>query len=370
MSAQFPDIASGIAPEIEAMLMEVTAGRDALPVGTRIGDYTVEQVLGRNDIVVAYTGLNSATREEVVIEEYLPEAVARRGDDGAIQPRSSALAAAYESGRRAFIEEAQHLSQRIHPALLRVRGCWQAGGTAYRVLPLIDEPALAELRATFSTPPGEDWLRALLQPLAGALQALHAISLVHGNVRPGNIVIQADGSPLLLGFDSARWALADLATHPEPGFLAIEQTERYGALPAGPWTDLYALAAVAMFCLSGRAPAPAVQRIAPGPSQPFANALAELRRRDPAVTVSSALVAEIDHALMVAPGQRPRSVDEFVAGARRSAAAFDADRSAAPGCRARAGARAAADHRARYRTSAAGFDVAAAATARSGAQGG
>ena len=93
--------------------------------------------------------------------------------------------------------------------------------------------------------------------------------------------MRGGGSPLLLGFDSARWALADLATHPEPGFLAIEQTERYGALPTGPWTDLYALGAIALYSVAGRAPSPAMQRIAAGTETPFAEALAEQQQRFP-----------------------------------------------------------------------------------------
>jgi serine/threonine protein kinase len=313
MSAQLSDTANGIAPAIEAMLMQVTAGRDALPRGARIGGYLIEQALGRDDIAVSYAARDAATGASVVIEEYLPESISRREDDQVVLPRSPALTAAFEAGRRAFLEEAERLTQPLHPALLQVIASGQAHGTAYRVLPLLsDEPTLDQLRPTPAEAPSEAWVRALLEPLVGALGALHAVSLVHGNVRPGSIVMRGGSAPMLLGFDSARWALADLATHPEPGFLAIEQTERYGALPVGPWTDVYAVGAIALYAATGRTPAPAIQRIAAGSETPFADAIAEQRQRFPAQPAfAPALVAAVDRALKVAPGQRPRSMDEW-----------------------------------------------------------
>ena len=315
MSAQLSDIGNGIsssAPAIEAMLAQVTAGRDALPAGTPLGRYVVRQVIGRDDIAITYLAADPATAEQVEIDEYLPEAVARREDDGTVRPRSAALTAAFESGRRAFLEEAAHLERDLHPALLRVQASWQTGASAYRVLPLLGEQTLDTLRRSLGGTPSKDWLRALLQSLGGALAELHALSLVHGNVRPGNIAIRADGSPLLLGFDSARWGLADLATHPEPGFLAIEQTERYGALPAGSWTDVYALGAIASFVVTGRAPLAAVQRVGAAQLQPFAAAVAALQRRGPALDFEPAFVAAIDQALSVAPSQRLRSIDALM----------------------------------------------------------
>ena len=293
--------------------MQVTAGRDALPPGTRVGGWIIEQALGRDDIAVSYVARDVATNARLEIEEYLPESIARREDDDIVHPRSPALTAAFEAGRRAFLEEARQLAQPLHPALLQVIASWQSNGTAYRALPLLaDEPTLDRLRPTPAEMPSEARLRALLEPLADALAALHAASLVHGNVRPGNIVMRGGGSPLLLGFDSARWALADLATHPEPGFLAIEQTERYGALPAGPWTDLYALGAIALYSVAGRAPSPAMQRIATGSETPFAEALAEQQQRFPTLPAfAPGLVAAVDRALKVAPGQRPRSIAEW-----------------------------------------------------------
>ena len=127
--------------------MQVTAGRDALPPGTRVGGWIIEQALGRDDIAVSYVARDAATKARLKVEEYLPESIARREDDNIVHPRSPALSAAFEAGRRAFLEEARQLAQPLHPALLQVIASWQSNGTAYRALPLLaDEPTLDRLR--------------------------------------------------------------------------------------------------------------------------------------------------------------------------------------------------------------------------------
>jgi serine/threonine protein kinase len=313
MSEQSPQPSGAASHDIETMLLQVVTGHDALPAGTRLGRYVVDDVLGRTDIAVVYRAHDPVSSTSLEIEEYLPEAVARREDDGVVRPRAAELADAFEAGHRAFIEEARHLTQPLHPALLQVLDSWQDRGTAYRSLPALRETTLDGLRADLREPPSADWLRALLLPLAGALQALHAQSLVHGNVRPGNVVIRADGTPLLLGFDAARWALGALTPHPEPAFLAIEQADQQqSAWPIGAWTDVYALSALALFALTGHAPVPATQRLG-SIAQPVSEALARMRGAAATPWLDEGLAQALEQAFALVPAQRLSSIAELQA---------------------------------------------------------
>lgn len=314
MNARIPEQDAGSStPAIESMLLQVTAGRDALPVGHRLDQFVVEGVIDRDDLCIRYSSRDPVSGDPVEIEEYLPETIARREDDGTVQPRSATLLAAYQAGMRAFLEEALQLANTVHPSLLRMLRSWDGQGAAYRARPVVAGHTLAEVRRTMTQPPDEAWLRSILHSLAGALRALHATWLVHGNVRPGNIVIRPDGAPLLLGFESARWTLADRLPHPEPGFIAIEQLEPSRGRQQGPWSDVYALGALVVYCATGRAPTPAPERAGAPLSAPFANALADMWRAGIQVSYSPALVAAVDAALAVSPGQRLRSIDEFLA---------------------------------------------------------
>lgn len=113
----------------------------------------------------------------------------------------------------------------------------------------------------------------VLVPVAQALQALHEHGVVHGDVSPGNILFTVQGRPALADLGSSR-VLGGAEEHRfgTPGFSAPEMADgggpglaRHGARNAGPAglnpaADLYSLAAVGWYALTGRAPARTASR--------------------------------------------------------------------------------------------------------------
>jgi serine/threonine protein kinase len=103
-------------------------------------------------------------------------------------------------------------------------------------------------------------------PLFRALADLHAAGVVHGDLGPGNVLFRADGRPLIgdLGVAQLLGSDADSSVGTETvfgtgtgGFSAPELA--CGAAPS-PASDIYAMAALGWFCLTGAAPAPAATR--------------------------------------------------------------------------------------------------------------
>lgn len=297
---------------LERMLREVTIEREHLPPGTAIGSFVLKRVIERDDFGLLYLATASASSTEVAIEEYLPAALATRAEDGTLRPRSDAQAELLAAGLQAFLQESEQLGRIHHPALMRIGPVWQTRGTAFRLRLELPGSTLAVRSAQT---PVESWLRGLALPLLGALERLHEEGLVHGNVRPGRIMIRADGAPLLMDFGAARDAITALApwlgAPPEPEYRAPELHDARRRIEAGPPADLYALAAVLRYCITGEAPLAAARRGAGTRMPRLAELLPQLRQRHAGASYSDSLVGVIDRAMALDPSQRPQSAAEF-----------------------------------------------------------
>ncbi|HET6786853.1 MAG TPA: protein kinase, partial [Aquabacterium sp.] len=252
------------------MSNNVSSTPDALPVGTRLMDYDIEGLLGVGGFGLVYRAREAALQRVVAIKEFLPSSLAARGSDGSVVLRAPQHGEAFALGLRSFVNEARLLARFDHPALVRVIRFWEDRGTAYMVMPCYEGQTLYEARRDLSGPPDEAWLRALMEPLLGALDCLHREQVYHRDVAPDNILILKDPDapcgirPVLLDFGAARRVLGDhtqaLTAILKPSFAPIEQYAETSQLRQGPWTDLYGLAAVLHYCVTGRTPVPATAR--------------------------------------------------------------------------------------------------------------
>jgi len=117
-------------------------------------------------------------------------------------------------------------------------------------------PSLAEAVDGLGPLPA-DTVVALGAQLAEALQELHAVDLVHRDVKPGNILLVPDG-PRLIDFGIAKGLGTTALTAPDavigtPGYLSPEQTRTRGG-GVGPASDLFSLGCVLAYAATGRRP--------------------------------------------------------------------------------------------------------------------
>ena len=280
---------------------------NALPAATRVSEFELERVLGEGGFSFVYLAFDHTLERHVAIKEYLPGAYAIRCDDGTVAPKSGERQATFEAGLRSFIDEARLLAKFEHPALVKVLRFWEANGTAYMAMPHYQGQTLREI---VKTDPGfatEARLKALISPLLDAVALLHAQKCYHRDIAPDNIIVQPDGAPVLLDFGAARRIIGDM-THAltvilKPGYAPIEQYADEGGPAQGPWTDVYAFAAVLYCAITGKAPLAAVARA-------YNDALVPLQRNPPA-GYSSQFLRAIDAALAVRPEDRPQSIAAF-----------------------------------------------------------
>ena len=283
---------------------------DALPPGTRIEEFVIEQALQSGGFGMTYLAQDRSLGRRVAIKEYLPREWGGRRSDGTVGPRSASYAADFRWGLARFLEEARTLARLDHPRIVRVYRVIEAWGTAYMVMEYVEGRNLEEtLKAEGPWP--EERVRALLDELLPGLEQVHAAGLIHRDVKPANVMLRSDGTPVLIDFGSARYAAGAhshaLTSVLTPGYAPHEQYQTKGK--QGAWTDVYALGAVAYRALSGQAPAEAAARVG-AIAQKQADPLAPVSQAAAGV-VSESFAAAVTSALALFSEGRPRDVSAW-----------------------------------------------------------
>jgi serine/threonine protein kinase len=279
----------------------------ALPTGAALGEFQIVRVLGEGGFGIVYLAFDQTLHRHVAIKEYFPATYAVRRDAQTITALSPNHADTYRAGMASFIEEARLLARFEHPALLKVLRYWEGNGTAYMVMPHYQGRTLRELLKMpdeFST---EIELRGLMSPLLDAVAVMHDEQCFHRDISPENIIIRPNGAPVLLDFGAARRILGDstaaLTVVLKQNYAPIEQYSDDGALAQGPWTDIYALAAVMYTAIMRKPPPSAVARVYQDPVKPLA-------KLAPA-GFSQQFLRGIDAGMAVKPEDRPRTIAAF-----------------------------------------------------------
>src|SRR6267378_6611278 len=279
----------------------------ALPPGTRLGDYRLDAMIGHGGFGITYRAFDAQLAKVVAIKEYLPLECAIRQADGQVVPRSARLADDFAWGRERFLDEARALARFRHPHIVPVLRYFEANGTAYTVMEFEDGKNVAELLRDPGRRLPTDDIRRLADGLLSGLGAVHAQGFLHRDIKPANIIIRRDSVPILVDFGAARQAMGgrtrSLTGVLTPQYAPIEQYALDGK--QGPWSDIYSAAAVLYHAIAGRPPPDAAARVGKDPYRPLAES--EGDRFEPA------FLAAIDRALAFAPAERPQSVEEWSA---------------------------------------------------------
>jgi len=274
---------------------------NALPAGYALQEYQIEKVLGVGGFGLTYLALDSNLNLKVALKEYLPADIALRGANQSIGPRSPDTAETFGWGKQRFLDESRTVASFRHPNIVRVMRFFEANGTAYMVMEFVEGAALGEWIRT-RRPLVEAQAAAIVAPLLDGLEVVHKRGFLHRDVKPGNIYVRDDGSPVLLDFGSARQKSSELTAVVSPGYAPFEQYHTQGK--QGPWSDLYALAGVLYWMVTGSMPQEAPSRIRADNMAPAVQAGDRQRFRPE-------FLAAIDWALTPYEDQRPQTVAEW-----------------------------------------------------------
>ena len=150
-----------------------------------------------------------------------------------------------------------------HPNVVRVLNFFRANDTVYMVMEYEHGCTLQELIQKNRAAITENFIRNVFTKLLNGLREVHTHRLLHLDLKPSNIYMRNEHTPVLIDFGAARQTLAldtpMLTPMYTPGFASLEHYEQRDSL--GPWSDIYSVGASMYACLSGTAPPAADERL-------------------------------------------------------------------------------------------------------------
>ncbi len=207
-----------------------------------------------------------------------------------------------EGARSRFLQEARNAAALLHPGVATVFDFGEHAvedDLPFLVMEYVDGQTMSDLLAGGRRLDAER-ARELVEQAASALAEAHAAGVVHRDVKPGNLMITADGIVKITDFGIARAADGIPLTETgqilgTPTYISPEQAQ---GEPATPASDVYALGVVLFECLAGHRPFVA--------DTPVAIALAHVRDPVPDLPddVPEALAAIVRRALAKQPEER------------------------------------------------------------------
>lgn len=233
-----------------------------LPPGYQLEHYRIERQISLGGFSIVYLAYDE-DGTPVAIKEYLPNSLALRREGDVLPTIADENLTPFRYGMKCFFEEGRALAGLTHPNVVRVLNFFRANDTVYMVMRYERGRTLQEYVQKHKGNVRENFLRGVFTRLLNGLREVHAQKLLHLDIKPSNIYVRNDGTPVLLDFGAARQTLAAdtpmLKPMYTPGFASPEQ---YGGRDQlGPWSDIYSVGASMYACLSGTAPQAADARM-------------------------------------------------------------------------------------------------------------
>jgi hypothetical protein len=225
-----------------------------LPAGTHVADrFRIEVVLGRGGFGITYRAEDLRLHRRVAVKELFPPSATRHGSGVLVDPRDRD---GFEVARNRFRREASSLARFNHPGIVRVFEVIEANNTAYLVMELVEGRSLLEVMAARGTPFSVEEVLDVVLRAGRALEDVHAAGLLHRDINPSNLMLDAAGRIVLIDFGLAR-SFGDeisggVTRAVTPGYAPPEQYA--GSARIGPPADVYGLASTAYKLLTGVTP--------------------------------------------------------------------------------------------------------------------
>ncbi|MGN1164945.1 MAG: PASTA domain-containing protein [Lachnospiraceae bacterium] len=291
----------------KSLKVEQTEARFLKPGTVLQGKFVVGYPIGYGGFGNTYIGWNSLLLRKVAIKEFYPEQYSGRGSDGVtVTVPDDKLKTRFRKGLQQFLEEARSVAslQDIR-GVVAISNFFEEHGTGYIVMEYLEGMDVKTILKKSGDKKDYEWSRRVILTVLHTLRDIHKRGVLHRDIAPDNIFVTNEGIIKLIDFGAAKHAsaLANMKSDVvlKVGYAPIEQYSRNA--PQGPYTDLYAVAALFYRMLTGQKPIPASERLDNDPLIPPSEMGIELpQQAEMAIMVC----------LNVQPQYRLQSADDFM----------------------------------------------------------
>ena len=174
-----------------------------LPEGFQLENYRILRVLASGGFSFVYLA-HDENDAPVAIKEYLPSTLALRTTARRCPKVPEENLATFRYGMKCFFEEGRSLARLSHPNVVRVLNFFRANETVYMVMRYERGRTLQEHIQQRRGALEEFWVRHVFMHLLNGLREVHTHKLLHLDIKPANIYVRNDGTPVLIDFGAAR----------------------------------------------------------------------------------------------------------------------------------------------------------------------
>lgn len=239
-----------------------------LPEGTLLsGRYRIVKFIGSGGFGCTYLADHLLFGTKVAIKEFFVSSLCNRDNTGVVSIGTESQTMIVEKLANKFLREARSLNKLSHPNIVRVSDVFEENGTNYYVMDYIEGRSLHSAMY-YDGPLSEARMMNYMHQIMDALEYLHGRNMLHLDIKPDNIMVDAKDKAILIDFGVAKQYGdgsndgASTVMGQTPGFAPLEQmSNNVKAFSAA--TDIYALGATMYALLTGVTP-PTAPELASG----------------------------------------------------------------------------------------------------------
>lgn len=238
-----------------------------LPPGTVLdGKFLIGYAIGFGGFGITYIGWDQLLQRKVAVKEFYPRQFCQRLEDGVtVTLTEQKMRDRYTAGLKSFLQEARSLAslQETVKGIVAITNYFEANGTGYIIMEYLEGMDVKNILKKSGGTREYEWCRQVVLSVLCTLKEIHRQGILHRDIAPDNVFITKEGVIKLIDFGAAKHEsdliAQDAAIVLKVGYAPIEQYSR--TAQQGPYTDLYAVAALFYRMLTGRKPAPANERV-------------------------------------------------------------------------------------------------------------
>lgn len=277
-----------------------------LPHRTIVGDrYVIGNVIEDAGDSVTYIAFDIERKEVVEVREFLPDSITKRSENGTKLLVKHSEADFYMECLDEFLELYRKLARmRGLSALIVILDIFEENNTAYAVIEHMEGAVSLRDYLLLSEGGYISWeeARVLFMPVLSTLSTLHSEGIIHRGISPTTFYVCSDHKMRIKGFSISEGRNTNTGITPEI-FAGYAPVEQFGVdVPEGPWTDIYAFAAVLYRALIGTTPIDSMERM----QNDRMMVPAKFAEQIPAYVINALI-----NALQIMPEDRTKTVEQF-----------------------------------------------------------